>query len=368
MSSTPHAIWLDADPGHDDALALLLALHSPALRLLGVSSVSGNAAGLSTWHNAAKLLAAFGASAEQVPLLRGCDVPLMRTPKAAPSIHGEDGLGGVKGLPELSSPSVQSHLKRTSDGPAPLALVSHLTSLLRTRVEAGEEPLSIVATGPMTNIALLLRMAPSELLLKGVKQIVLMGGNPGVSGNISPAAEFNFLVDPEAARIVCDSPLPVIMAGLNVTHQAIWTRPLHAQLLSLGASPVRDVVSSAMEFFAAAYASQMGFASGPPVHDFLCVAYLLDASLFAPPTPSAANGQADEEAKRYRVEVQTSEGHNLGATVVAFHDQWPIEHEGWAAGGRNVRVLEHLDTERLWPLLFAAIERAEARVASNVSS
>jgi hypothetical protein len=98
MSSTPHAIWLDADPGHDDALALLLALHSPALRLLGVSSVSGNAAGLSTWHNAAKLLAAFGASAEQVPLLRGCDVPLMRTPKAAPSIHGEDGLGGVKGL------------------------------------------------------------------------------------------------------------------------------------------------------------------------------------------------------------------------------------------------------------------------------
>jgi inosine-uridine nucleoside N-ribohydrolase len=105
-----------------------------------------------------------------------------------------------------------------------------------------------------------------------------------------------------------------------------------------------------MEFFAAAYASQMGFASGPPVHDFLCVAYLLDASLFAPPTPSAANGQADEEAKRYRVEVQTSEGHNLGATVVAFHDQWPIEHEGWAAGGRNVRVLEHLDVS-----LFASL-------------
>lgn len=126
---------------------------------------------------------------------------------------------------------------------------------------------------------------------------------------------------------------------------AIWTQSLHQQLVSGGNSSVRDIVSSAMTFFASSYASQMGFASGPPIHDFLCVAYLLDPTLFATPE--------GKEARRLRVEVQTTDGYNLGASIVAFHDQWPIEHEGWQAGGRNVRVLEHLDvSQAVLPALY----------------
>lgn len=157
----------------------------------------------------------------------------------------------------------------------------------------------------------------------------------------------------QAAAIVFDSPLPVVMAGLNVTHQNIFTPALHRQLLLSGksdeaksieelhrqASPLRRLVSSAMSFFASTYESEFGFDQGPPVHDMLAVAYVLDPTLFY----SKGLGGIPQPSKRYAVKVDTSKGLADGTTIVDFHNQWGIPDDSWQAGGRNVLVLEHVD-------------------------
>ncbi|CAD6898563.1 unnamed protein product [Tilletia controversa] len=291
-------LWLDCDPGHDDACALLLAIHHPSLNLLGVSTVGGNAPGASTCANAAQLLVAFGAP-ESIELWRGSDLPLLKPARAGDvAIHGVGGLGGVVGLPPLTDPAVQ----RRFTGPRssvyttesslipphePAAVVNRLAELIRSRIRERKPKLHIVITGPCTNIALFCKMYTH--LLAGVEQIVLMGGSAGGAGNRGPLAEFNILCDPEAAAIVFDADVKTTMAGLNITHSAIFSRPLYARLLKgndlapippSGPSPIRTLLSSILTFFAHAYASEFGFLFGPPVHDSLAVMYVIDPKLF----------------------------------------------------------------------------------------
>lgn len=218
--SAPKAVWLDCDPGHDDAIALLLALFAPkptststtssssgssiepALNLLGVSTVHGNATGACTYFNAVRLLVAYNISPNQVHVWRGANIPLLRQAKVDADIHGDDGLGGVECLPNIKDERVQEYFRvtrGTSDSeddktlppPDPLAFVSYMLDLLKKRDANEEEPLTIIVTGPLTNIAMLIRMCPGEdlsLLIRSIDKIVIMGGAAGVPGNRTPLA------------------------------------------------------------------------------------------------------------------------------------------------------------------------------------
>lgn len=386
------AVWLDCDPGHDDAIAILLAFYgkqeeSKGLDVLGISTTHGNATGLHTYTNAIKVLTAYGIKPTQCKVWRGSDGPILRKGKVDVGIHGNDGLGGVECLPELKDANVQEHIRATAKDrldengmpPAdPLRLVQHQISILEERRRQGLPPISIIATGPLTNIALLIKLCPGDgsLLTETVEQVVLMGGSAGLSGNRSPLAEWNIYVDPESASIVFDSKLKVVMAGLNVTHQAILTPSLQNALLNKSrSSPIRKLVSSAITFFADTYASEFGFIHGPPIHDVLTVAYVLDPTLFFSLEPRFNTPQLIEQSvftqpkkvpsKRFRVHIDTSPSDTTaGTTIVDFYQQWPIEHQGWHAGGKNAVVLEYVDTQRLWKLLFDAVDRAEEALSS----
>lgn len=196
------AVWIDCDPGHDDAIALLLAFFAPtnsttssqpALDVIGVSTVHGNASGSNTYLNAIKLLSAYKVQPEHCKVWRGTNVPLLRSPRVDEDIHGQGGLGGVECLPDLGNEYVQRHLQGNKEyyPASPLALVSHLLDMLQDRLNQGLAPISIVATGPLTNIALLIKMCPGEdieLLKRTVDKIVIMGGAAGVPGNRTPLA------------------------------------------------------------------------------------------------------------------------------------------------------------------------------------
>ncbi|EPQ31747.1 uncharacterized protein PFL1_01079 [Pseudozyma flocculosa PF-1] len=335
VSPKAKAVWLDCDPGHDDAIALLMALHHPDLNLLGVSTVAGNAGGKDTFLNAVKLMAAYRASPD-IPVIRGSDSPLVRQVKVDVGIHGADGLGGVQGLPPLSSPLCQpwlfpSYPKTSSptNAPEPSLFLYTLSTIITERLSSGKSPIHLAVTGPMTNVALFLKCYPH--LIKGIAQIVLMGGAAGVRGNRGALAEFNILNDPEAASIVFNTDIKVVMAGLNVTHQAIFTAELHDRLLrtrivspsssrrqskllsssgrssptnasplaspagaplslsvspSSGPSDLKRMLSSTLTFFAKTYASEFGFGRGPPVHDMLAIAYIIDPTVFHRRVPS----------------------------------------------------------------------------------
>ena len=195
------AILLDCDPGHDDAIALLLALASPELELLGVTTVAGNQTIEKTTANALKVLELVGRG--DVPVAAGAAGPLVRTRSVAAHVHGESGLDG----PELPPP--------VGERPSTSTPSRFLAEQIRER----EGRLTLVPIGPLTNVALLLALAPDAR----PERIVLMGGSVG-EGNRTPAAEFNIWADPEAARRVFASGIDVTMIGLDVTHRAYFTR------------------------------------------------------------------------------------------------------------------------------------------------
>jgi inosine-uridine nucleoside N-ribohydrolase len=201
-------VILDCDPGHDDAIALLLALASPELDLLGVTTVSGNQTLEKTTANAIRVLDHVGRA--ELPVSAGAPRPLVRERHTAAEVHGETGLDG----PNLPPPSRD---------PEP----THAIDWIATAVAGSAEPVTLIPTGPLTNIALLLARYPE--LEARIERIVLMGGAIG-EGNTTPAAEFNIWVDPEAAHRVFESELDVTMVGLDVTHQALMT-PVHAERL-----------------------------------------------------------------------------------------------------------------------------------------
>ena len=193
-------ILLDCDPGHDDAIALLLALASPEVELVGVTTVHGNQTLEKTTVNALKLLEFTGRT--DVPVAAGAARPILREPFVAEYVHGESGMDG----PSLPAPTTE---------PDP----RHAVDFIADTIRASDEPITLVPTGPLTNIGLFLALHPDAA--EQVDRIVLMGGAYG-EGNVTPAAEFNIWVDPEAADRVFQSGLDVTMIGLDVTHQAIF--------------------------------------------------------------------------------------------------------------------------------------------------
>src|SRR3954470_2550060 len=236
-------IILDCDPGHDDAVALLLAAGNDAIDLLAVTTVAGNCPLELATLNARRVAALAGL--DGVPIAAGAAGPLRGELVTAPDIHGETGLDGY----ELTT------------GETPLDPRGAIELMVDT-LEGSPEPVTLVPTGPLTNVAQLLSARPD--LHARIREIVLMGGSPG-RGNVTPLAEFNIYVDPEAAAIVFESGVPLTMIGLNLTHQAQATPQVVERLRAVG-NAAGETAIGWLSFFAGAYRDIYGFA-GPPVHD-----------------------------------------------------------------------------------------------------
>ena len=306
-------IILDCDPGHDDAIALLLAARSPALRLEAVTTVAGNASVENTARNALRICALAGIV--DVPVAAGMDRPLVRALHTAPSIHGATGLDG----PALSEPN------------RPLASL-HAVDLIveRALAESEEGGLTIVATGPLTNVAMALRREPR--IIPRLRGIVLMGGAIGL-GNWTPAAEFNIFVDPEAAHVVFTAGCPVTMIGLDVTHQVLATPAVRERIRALG-PPVASVVDELLGYFAGTYREVFGF-EAPPLHDPCAVAAVIDPSLV--------------RTQPMHVDIELRGEHTAGRTVCDVH--------GVTGQPANAQVAVGIEVERFWDLLIATLAR-----------
>jgi pyrimidine-specific ribonucleoside hydrolase len=290
-------IVIDCDPGHDDAIAILLALASPEVELRGVVTVAGNQTVDKTTRNALRVLEL--ASRADVPVVRGAAEPLRRPLRTAAHVHGESGLDG----PDLPEPTAAP----SSDDPA----------------EWLEPGVVLVATGPLTNVA--------RLVERGVHihEIVWMGGAMA-EGNVTPAAEFNAFVDPEAAAIVFRSGVPLTMVGLDVTHKALFTRAHADRLRGTGASG--RVVAELSDFFQLFHERRYGF-DGSPIHDAMAVAHVIDRTLLT--------------TVHCNVEIETSSRFCDGRTVV---DRWLV-----TGGSRNAHVGVDVDAARFLELLIERI-------------
>jgi inosine-uridine nucleoside N-ribohydrolase len=298
-------ILLDCDPGHDDAIALLLALGSPEVELRGLTTVAGNQTLEKTTANAIRVLELAGRA--DVPVAAGSPRPLVRELRVAANVHGETGLDGPDLPPPQAEPSGQ-----------------HAIDFLAERLEGA----TLVATGPLTNVALLLARYPDAR----PERIVLMGGAIA-EGNVTPAAEFNVWADPEAAARVFGSGLDVTMVGLDVTHRALVTSA-HAEELRR-AERVGRAVAELLDFYGVFHREVYGF-DGSPVHDAVAVAHVIDPTLL--------------EVERLNVRVDCCADELCrGRTVVDVWRRTGLEP--------NASVAVGIDSDRFLALLLERLAR-----------
>jgi inosine-uridine nucleoside N-ribohydrolase len=302
-AATP--IILDCDPGHDDAIALLLTLASPELELLAITTVHGNQTLEKTTANALRVLELVGRA--DVPVAAGAERPLARELAVASHVHGESGLDG----PALPPPTTTPVAREAVD-------------LMVECIARSPRPVTLVPTGPLTNIARLLDRIGEE----NVERIVLMGGSIG-EGNMTPAAEFNIWADPEAAASVFRSGLAT-MIGLEVTHRALVTPPIAERLRATGKTGA--FVAELIEFYRRYHVETYGW-NGAPVHDAVAVAHVLRPGLV--------------ETRRCNVEVELDSELCRGRTVVDL----------WRRTDRpaNADVGVTLDAEAFFELLVERI-------------
>jgi inosine-uridine nucleoside N-ribohydrolase len=282
---TKTSIILDCDPGHDDAIALLLALASPELDVVGVTTVSGNQTVDKTTANALRVLEL--ADRTDIPVYTGADRPFIRERDVAAHVHGESGLDG----PDLPPPATS-----VREG--------HAVEFLADEIRKRKGKLTLVPTGPLTNVGLLFSTYPDVR----PERIVLMGGAVG-EGNRTPAAEFNIWADPEAAQRVFVEGLDTTMIGLDVTHRALIT-DAHTEEMR-GAGKVGKVVAELMDFYARFHKARYPDLDGSPMHDPVCIAHLIDPSLV--------------EVRAAFIDVDCSGGPSWGRTNVDWRDR---EHFG----------------------------------------
>jgi inosine-uridine nucleoside N-ribohydrolase len=297
---------IDCDPGHDDAIALLLALASPEVEVVGVTTVFGNQTLEKTTANALRVLELVGRT--DVPIVTGADRPRERELVVAAHVHGESGLDG----PVLPPPTTE---------PAGTDAVA----FLREAVRAADGSLILVPTGPLTNVAAYLERHGGD----GLERIVLMGGAIA-EGNMTPAAEFNVWADPEAASIVLASGVDVTMVGLDVTHRAVTTAAVEERLRAAGA--IGRFVADIIDFFALYHRTTYGW-DGAPIHDAVAVAQVIDPTLV---TTAHRNVEVELESELCR-----------GRTVV---DLW-----NRTSRPRTTDVGVDLDTTRFFDLLVERI-------------
>lgn len=309
----PTPIIIDCDPGHDDVFAIWLAAASPEIDLLGITSVAGNGRIEDTTNNA--LVACTVAGIEGVPVARGAERPLVAELRPAEWIHGANALGG----PELPDPTT------------PLDDRDALT-LMRDIVTASDEPVTIVATGPLTNVALFMKQYPD--LVDSLRQVVWMGGSTG-RGNVSAYAEFNAWTDPESIAVVLESGIDFTMVGLNISHQALITREVRSRIAAVG-TKTASFGAELLEFFCSTYDAFENMPDGP-LHDPITVAMLID--------PAVAT------TVRTRIDVEVQGTETRGATCVDLLDFLKRPHNG--------TVALDLDVDRFWGLIEDAVRQLD---------
>ena len=301
-------IIIDTDPGQDDAVAILLALaSSEELNLLGLTTVAGNVPLPLTLKNA-RIICEL-AKMENTPIFSGCDRPIKRKLVTAEHVHGKTGLDGIT-LPEPKMPIKDIHA---------------VNFIIDTITKHPENSISICALGPLTNIATALATKPE--IATRIKQIILMGGAYFEVGNITPAAEFNIYVDPEAAQAVLSSGIKIIMLPLDVTHKALASKERVTAFEKLGTS-VGKAVAGWTNFFERFDKEKYG-SIGAPLHDPCVIAYLLEPSIFS--------------GRHINVEIETESDLTRGMTVA---DWWRVTDRK-----PNALFIGDLDADRFFELL-----------------
>ncbi|AWD20536.1 nucleoside hydrolase [Fuscovulum blasticum] len=310
----PRKIIIDTDPGQDDAVAILLALASPEeVQVLGITAVAGNVPLALTQKNARVICELAGRT--EVPVFAGCDAPMQRKLVTAEHVHGKTGLDGIP-LPDPQMPLQDQHA------------VDFLIETLRREAPGS---VTLCPLGPLTNIATAFARAPD--IVPRVAEIVLMGGAYFEVGNITPAAEFNIYVDPEAAEIVFKSGVPIVVMPLDVTHKALTSRAWVEEMRGLG-TRVGQAVASWTDFFERFDTAKYG-SEGAPLHDPCVIAYLIDPGLFA--------------GRHINVEIETKSALTLGMTVA---DWWRVTDRP-----ANVLFVGSVDRDGFYRLLSDRLAR-----------
>jgi inosine-uridine nucleoside N-ribohydrolase len=306
----PRRVVLDCDPGHDDAMAILLAAASPAVELEAITTVAGNQTLDKVTLNARRVCSVAGITT--VPIAAGRDRPLRRPQTVAADIHGDSGLDGV----DWDEPTVALDPR---DG---------VDLIIERALAPSDRPLTIVAVGPLTNVAAALEREPG--IRSRIDRISIMGGAIGL-GNVTPSAEFNILVDPEAAEIVLNAGIPVTLVPLEVTHRALATPSVIGRIAALD-TPVARMSVALMRFFAETYLRVFGFAD-PAVHDPCAVAAVIDPAIVT--------------TKHVSVQVDTTDGISAGRTACDLY--------GTTGMVPNVDVGVDLDADAFWELMIGAL-------------
>lgn len=314
MSKVPRKIIIDTDPGQDDAVAILLALASPEdVDVLGICAVAGNVPLALTERNARIVCELAGQRETRV--FAGCDRPLSRKLVTAEHVHGKTGLDG----PQLADPTM------------PLQDQHAVDFIIETLRREPAHTVTLCPLGPLTNIATAMQRAPD--IIDRIQQIVLMGGAYFEVGNITPAAEFNIYVDPQAAEIVFKSGAPLVVMPLDVTHKALTNRKRVEAFRALGTEPGR-MVAEWTDFFERFDMQKYG-SEGAPLHDPCVIAYLIDPSLF--------------EGRHVNVEIETQSELTMGMTVA---DWWGVTDRP-----ANALFIGSIEADRFFALLADRIGR-----------
>ncbi|MBT8074423.1 MAG: nucleoside hydrolase [Xanthomonadales bacterium] len=301
-------IIIDCDPGQDDAVMLLLALACPEeFNILGITTVAGNVPLELTQRNARIMCELAGRI--DIGVFAGCEKPLRRPLITAENVHGKTGIDGI----DIYAPKM------------PLQNPHAVDFIIKTLLEAEENSVTLVPTGPLTNIAMAIEKQPG--ILSAVREIVMMGGAMREGGNTSPCAEFNILEDPDAAHIIMHCGVPLTILPLDATHQVLVSRQRIEQFRQL-ASPVGDAIVGMMEFFNRFDSKKYG-SEGAPLHDPCTIAYLLQPGLF--------------KGKMCNVEVETESPLTMGYTAVDF---WRVTDRS-----PNANWIYQVDAEGFFALL-----------------
>ncbi|GLI78120.1 uridine nucleosidase 1 [Penicillium ochrochloron] len=357
-------LWLDCDPGHDDAFAILIAAHHPSLNLLGITTIHGNASLDNTTYNAGSILEAIGRP--EVPVYPGSRKPFSRPALHAPDIHGESGLDGTDLLPKPSVPPI------TNENPI-LAMRNALLS------QPKGTPW-VVATGTLTNVALLFATFPE--VVDHIQGLSIMGGAIGDSftdapmsklpgersriGNVTPWAEFNLYCDPESSQSIFSNPAlasKTTISALDLTHQVLASQDVQTRILHGGRDPskpptvIRQILHALLTFFAATYEKVFGLATGPPLHDPLAVAVILSTlnPSFASKHPQEALKFDDRDGERFAVHIVTDGRHGedvsatgqLGRSIAT-----PVV-------GPGVAIPRSVDLEAFWAIILDCVQLAD---------
>lgn len=311
--SEPRKIIIDTDPGQDDAAAIMLALGSPELDILGITTVAGNVPLARTSCNA-RIILEF-CSRTDVKVYAGADKPIARPLITAEHVHGKTGLDG----PELHEPRM------------PLEAQHAVDLIIETLRHEPAGTVTLCTLGPLTNIATALEKAPD--IAGRVRELVMMGGGFFEGGNITPAAEFNIYVDPEAAAAVFKSGIPIVMMPLDVTHKVLTLKSRVAGLRAIGSRPAKALVEM-LDFFERFDVEKYG-SDGGPLHDPTVIAYLLKPELFS--------------GRNCNVEIETASPLTIGMTVV---DWWQVTDRK-----HNARVMKDVDADGFFALLAERVGR-----------